>query len=95
MFCYNFTKNLLADYFIFTFQIMHQQETHTFNTRNRLYLTHKVKHKFAENSIRYQLRITLNKTQSNLLEKLDTHSNINYYLYIKFGFGTHTKLNVQ
>ena len=65
------------------------------NTRNRLYLTHKVKHKFAENSIRYQLPIIPNKTPNNVLDKLETHSNIGYKLYIKNWFGTNTKLIVQ
>ena len=82
-FHYKFTKNLLPDYLISTFKIMHQQETHNFNTRNRSYLTHKVKHEFAENSIRYQLPTILNKTPNNVLEKLETHSNIGYKLYIK------------
>ena len=63
---------------------MHQQETQNFNTINRLDLMHKVKHKFAENSIRYQLPIILNKTPNNVLEKLETHSNIGYKLYIKY-----------
>ena len=48
-----------------------------------MYISHKVKHKFAENSIRYQLPIILKKTPNNVLEKLETHSNIGYKLYIK------------
>ena len=55
---------------------MHQQETHNFNTRNRSNLTHKVKHKFAENGVRYQLPTILNETPNNVLEKLEKHSNI-------------------
>ena len=47
---------------------MHQQETHTFNTINRLYLTHKVKQKFAENN---SIDIATTTETKELTEKVE------------------------
>ena len=53
------------------FKMIHQQETHNFNTRKRLFLTHKIKYKFAES-----------KPGINL-KKIDKHSNIGFKLYMR------------
>ena len=41
----------------------------------------KTKRKFAENCVRNQIALIVNKTQSNILDKIDTHSLEGYCNY--------------
>ena len=53
----------------------------------------KTKRKFAENCVRNQIALIVNKTQSNILDKIDTHSLEGYCNYIKYSYlNTYTEL---
>jgi len=43
----------------------------------------RIRHKFAENSIRYRLPLLLNKTPTIILEKTVSHSEFGFKTYIK------------
>ena len=82
IFYYRLIKNQLPQYFS-TFQIIRQRETHQRHTRNNAFLTHRVNHNFAENCIRYKLPKLLNDTPSIILDKVYTHSEPGFKLYLK------------
>jgi hypothetical protein len=79
-FYFKMQHNQLPNYFSNNFL---QQSTHSYNTRNDLYELPYTRHKFAEHSIRFQLPKELNKKINCILEKIHTHSEFGYSLYIK------------
>ena len=81
-FYFRLQNNLLPDYFK-TIRIIQQQDTHSINTRHTGYLPHRVHHKFAENCIRFKLPIILNQTHTNILQKVYTHSEVGFKIYVK------------
>ena len=85
-FYYRHQNNTLPDYFTYTFSIIKQRDTHAINTRNTKFLTHRVKHKFAENCIRFQLYHLLNNINQTVIDKVNTHSEIAFKNIIKTYF---------
>lgn len=83
-FYYSYIKNILPDYFASSFRIDLQRNVHNTNTHNNKYLTHKVQHAFAENCIRYQLPIFLNKTNFNIRQNRHTQQTGNKIILQKF-----------
>jgi hypothetical protein len=75
--------NLLPTYFLSSNFLIKQQSTHFNNTRNKLYKSPRIKHKFAENTIRFQLPLELNKNINCITDKVSTHSEVGYSFYVK------------
>lgn len=82
-FYYRLGHNCLPKYFSETLMLNKQKNTHSYNTRNELYILPKIKHKFAEYNIRYQLPLELNRNNVNILQKLQTHSEFGFSVYVK------------
>jgi len=81
-FYFRFVNGLLPEYFS-SFNIIRQRDFHNRVTRNSNFLSFRVNHKFAENCIRYQLPLLLNRTASNILDKTATHSEFGFKAYFK------------
>ena len=82
-FYYKFINKKVPVYFN-TFPLYPNHDIHDYNTRghnkfHRLNLTHT----FAKMSLRNTLITTLNNTPSIIIDKVNTHSQIGYSLYIK------------
>lgn len=84
-FYYRYKKNRLPQYFS-TFKIIKQRDSHQRLTRNDKFLTNRVNHTFAENCARYNLPHLLNETSDDILDKISTHSELGFKLYIKNSF---------
>lgn len=82
-FYYRIQNKIIPEYFSKTFNLTKQTDIHSHNTRNKLYVIPKIKHKFAEFNLRYKLPIELNKNIHNILEKINTHSEFGLSVYIK------------
>jgi len=80
-FYFRYTKNMLPIYF-YSAPFVRLPE-HLYGTRNALFQLPDIKHKFAENSVRYRLPHLLNENISTILDKLHTHSEFGFTLYIK------------
>lgn len=85
---YNFYFRLLhkslPQYFQETFSLVRQQDIHTHNTRNQLaLLIPRVSHRFAEHCIRFYLPNLLNENETCILDKVNTHSQNGFSMYIK------------
>ena len=80
--------------FFQSFSLQPRSLIHQYNTRIKTQLNvNKTKRKFAENCVRNQIALIVNKTQSNILDKIDTHSLEGYCNYIKYSYlNTYTEL---
>lgn len=85
-FYYRMKHSRLPDYFPLHSWLTEQATTHTYNTRNNLYLLPRINHSFAEFCVRYQLPHLLNKNVKNILEKVNTHSELGFTNYVKIHF---------
>ena len=73
----------LPDYFLLHSWLIVQAGTHAYNTRNNLYLLPRINHKFSEFYVRYQLPRLLNNNVRNIIEKVNTHSEQGFTIYVK------------
>ena len=80
-FYFRYTKNQLPNYFFSSLFI--QRLEHGYGTRNYFFKTPQIKHKYAENCLRYKLPSLLNDNVSQILNKVNTHSEFGFCLYIK------------
>ena len=80
-FYFRYKKKQLPAYFMSNLNITHAEHHHY--TRNNLYVTPRLYHRFAEYSVRYQLILLLNKNESNIINKIETHSEFGFVQYIK------------
>ena len=80
-FYFRYKKQQLPAYFMSNLNITHAEHHHY--TRNNLYVTPRLYHRFAEYSVRYQLILLLNKNESNIINKIETHSEFGFVQYIK------------
>jgi len=95
-FYFRLSHNSLPHYFQETFRLVRQQDIHSHNTRNQsVLLVPRVLHKFAEHSIRYYLPNLLNANVTNILEKVNTHSQNGFSIYIKLHFTNCYQMNCQ
>ena len=74
---------MLPVYFCDNSWLVQQSSTHSYSTRSHNFKIPKVKHKFAENCLRYNLPHLLNETPTIVKEKVDTHSEIGFSIYAK------------
>jgi hypothetical protein len=81
-FYFRYENNLLPQYFS-SFNVIKQRDSHQRHTRNTKFLNLRVNHRFAENCIRYQLPLLLNRTSIEILDKTATHSEFGFKTYIK------------
>ena len=83
--------------FFQSFSLQPRSLVHQYNTQIKTQLNvNETKWKFAENCIRNQVALIVNKTQSNILDKIDTstHSLEGYCNYIKYSYlNTYTELS--
>ena len=94
-FYYRLCHNSLPKYFIDTFKLTRQQDLHEHNTRNQLILVPRIFHKFAENCIRFFLPTLINENITNILEKVTTHSQKGFSMYVKFFFINNYNTNCE
>lgn len=73
----------LPAYFHLSTWLIQQSITHTYNTRINGYVIPRIKHKFAENRMRNKLPIILNASPNTILEKVLTHSELGFSIYVK------------
>lgn len=79
-FYYRYKKDNLPYYFTYNFL---KRNEHLYGTRNESFITPRTHHKFTENCVRYQLPYLLNQHENAILNKVDTHSEYGFSLYIK------------
>ena len=72
-------NNCLPDYFLGFLQ----RRTHSYSTRNKNFQIPKTKHKYAESRLRNQLPVLLNKNENYILDKVNTHSEVGFCIYVK------------
>ena len=65
------------------FNLIRQRDVHNRVMRNNPFITLRVFHKFAENCIRFQLPLLLNRTPIEILNKTSTHSEFEFKMYAK------------
>ena len=82
-FYYRLYHKKVPDYFQRSISPSYQQDNHTYNTRHQLYVVPRIKHKFCECNLRYQLPIQLNKNIRCITDKVATHSEYGLCQYIK------------
>jgi hypothetical protein len=73
----------LPNYFMDSTWVVAQCQTHNYNTRNNNYKVPRIHHKFAENCLRYRLPILLNEGVVCITDKVNTHSESGFSIYIK------------
>jgi len=82
-FYFKLYHNQLPDYFKIDTFLQNQQDLHAYNTRNMSFLPPRTKYKLTENTLRYRLPIELNKNETNILNKITTHSSCGFSNYVK------------
>jgi len=83
-FYFRYCKKLLPHYFLYTSFV--KKLDHLYGTRNIHFQIPAIRHKFAECCVRYKLPKLLNKNIHEILDKIDTHSEFGFSLYIKNHF---------
>ena len=83
-FHYRMSHDNLPNYFMSTSYVNIQHNT--YNTRNTHYIVPRIRLKASEYNLRYQLPIELNKNITSITDKITTHSEFGYSLYIKNHF---------
>ena len=82
-FYYRLVHRSLPQYFLDSFSIVRQQDLHDHNTRNQSILGPRIFHKFAEHCLRYHIPQLLNENITCILDKVFTHSQKGFSLYVK------------
>ena len=82
-FYFRFINKKLPNYFLTTISLDPQNESHEHDTRQDLFILPRIKHKYCEFNLRYQLPIQLNKDITCITDKITTHSEYGYCKYIK------------
>ena len=80
-FYFKYKKEILPSYFLHNSFLSRLE--HRYETRDGSYQLPRLSHKFAENCIRYQLPSLLNQKVKCIIDKVNTHSEFGYALYIK------------
>ena len=85
LYCFYYKlKNIqLPQYFISSFQLLLQQDLHDHATRSINFVIPKTSHSFADNCIRIQLPILLNKHTVEIINKVSTHCYQGFSHYVK------------
>jgi len=83
-FYYRLNKNSIPHYFYTSNILIRQQDDHSYNTRNNRYTIPRIRHKYGEHCLRYNLPKQLNDTPSCILEKVLTHSEQGLCRYAKY-----------
>ena len=81
-FYYRYANNSLPKYFE-SFQIIRRQDVQNRPLRNNIFINPRTRYKFAEHCMRFQLPLLLNKTPSNIMDKIYTHSEFGFKTYVK------------
>jgi len=82
-FYYKLINRTLPAYFMNSNYLIIQQTTHTHFTRGRTFIKPRISHSFAEGCLRHRLPCLLNDTSTNILEKVNTHSEYGFASYVK------------
>ena len=94
-FYYRLKGNTLPPYFN-RFEFTSNHDLHAHNTRRRQIVLPRVNHNFAKASLNYSLKLLLNETPAEILDKVQTHSLKGFTNYAKTKFlnmhDTHCKL---
>ena len=86
---YNNYKHLLLTKYLKDTEIVKDNESNNYSTRNRNRLHIPItRHKFAENCIRFQIPLIINDINDNIVSKVNTHSMHGYSQYIKHFFNS-------
>ena len=80
-FYYRYAANSLPYYFLESSYI--EKLVHRYETRNDLIKIPLISHKYAENCVRYRLALLLNQNNKTILEKVNTHSEFGFAMYLK------------
>jgi hypothetical protein len=80
---FRMVNSKVPEYFPVNAWLVHQAGTHEYNTRNNLYLLPRIYNKFSEACVRYQLPNLLNESVRNITEKVHTHSEQGFVIYVK------------
>ena len=85
-FCFRLLNDNLPAYFK-SLQVSRHQETHSYNTRNKGDVhRNRVHHVFAEKCIRFSIPSSMNSTNKNIINKMNTHSFASFVQYAKYQF---------
>jgi hypothetical protein len=82
-FYFRMSNSKLPAYFTDTEWLVEQSGTHTYNTRIVKFKIPRIHHKFAENSLKYKLPILLNTNETHIIEKVHTHNEQGFSIYVK------------
>lgn len=80
-FYYRYMQNRLPQYF--STSAFLQRLEHVYHTRGETYIRPLIHHKYAEYCLRYQLPILINQNIYPIVDKVQTHSEFGFSLYIK------------